>query len=83
MVDLDTPLIPILPDRITRPSPSGINIRGIASQRSSEQGFVIKGTAASARELFPDKLDNNPREELFSDKLEKRRPRQRAEDLFH
>ncbi len=52
-------------DRITRPSDSkqaaggssSFNIRGLASSGSgsSSQGFTIKG-AASARELFPNKL---------------------------
>ena len=68
-------------DRITRPSDSTFNIRGTAAKRHGEQGFSIKG-AASARELFPDKLNNNAGKELFADKLD-RRPRQRAEDLFY
>jgi len=75
-------LIPTLThtERITRPSEAGFNIRGIASQRSSDQGIAIKGSA-SAKELFPDKLSSNAGKELFANKLG--RPRQRAEDLFH
>jgi len=69
-------------DRVTRPSASTFSIRGAASRRSDDQGFLIKG-AASARELFPEKLSgSNAGKELFSDKLD-RRPRQRAEDLFY
>ncbi|TPX15131.1 uncharacterized protein E0L32_004689 [Thyridium curvatum] len=67
-------------DRITRPSSdSAFNIRGLAAKKGDEQGFAIKG---SAKELFPDKL-NNAGKELFADKLHGRgRPRQRAEDHF-
>ncbi len=74
-----------LTDQITRPSDVGINIRGIANQRGANQGIAIKGAATSARELFPNKLDSsNAGKELFSNKLDgARRPRQRAEDLFH
>jgi len=71
-------------DRITRPNDNGggISIKGTASQRTNEIGFAIKG-AASARELFPDKLNNNAGKELFGDKLRNRvQPRRRAED-FH
>ena len=71
-------------DRITKPSEhsGGLSIKGMASQRTNDQGFAIKG-GASARELFPDKLNNNAGKELFSEKLENRiRPRRRAED-FH
>ncbi|KAI1133887.1 hypothetical protein F5Y05DRAFT_253037 [Hypoxylon sp. FL0543] len=76
-----------LADRISSPGDgkgSGFNIRGTASQRSTDQGFAIKGTAGkSAKELFPDKLGINSGKELFADRLEGRsRRRQRAGDLF-
>ncbi|CAK7204711.1 hypothetical protein SEUCBS139899_007471 [Sporothrix eucalyptigena] len=82
-----------LSDRITRPSDS-FNIRGMASGKN-EQGLSIKG-AASARELFPDKLNSNGGSsnggrgrkggnEGSDNSLASRiqRPRQRAEDSFH
>ncbi|CAK7228701.1 hypothetical protein SCUCBS95973_006970 [Sporothrix curviconia] len=83
-----------LSDRITRPSDS-FNIRGSAGG-SNEQGITIKG-AASARELFPDKLNGNGgsssnggrgrkgAKDASDNSLASRiqRPRQRAEDLFH
>lgn len=74
-----------LADRITDPTArSGINIRGSANQRGSDQGFAIKGASKTAKELFPDKFGNsNTGKELFSDKLEGRtRRRQKAGDLF-
>ncbi|KAK8035069.1 hypothetical protein PG993_010064 [Apiospora rasikravindrae] len=73
-----------LADRITDPTArSGINIRGAANQRGSDQGFAIKGTSKTAKELFPDKFGSNAGKELFSDKLEGRtRRRQKAGDLF-
>ncbi|KAI1497145.1 hypothetical protein F5X99DRAFT_32059 [Biscogniauxia marginata] len=75
-----------LADRITGPSgtAAAFNIRGAASQRSSNQGFAIKGVAGkSAKELFPDKFGSNAGKELFADGLEGRsRRRQRAGDLF-
>ncbi|KAJ6444187.1 early growth response protein 1 (egr-1) [Purpureocillium lavendulum] len=58
------------------------SIRGLAGQRQdSGTGFAIKGAAASARELFPEKLGgSNAGKEL----LDTNRPRQRrkAQDLF-
>ncbi|KAK8113093.1 hypothetical protein PG984_013619 [Apiospora sp. TS-2023a] len=74
-----------LADRITDPTArSGINIRGSANQRGSDQGFAIKGASKTAKELFPDKFgSSNTGKELFSDKLEGRtRRRQKAGDLF-
>ncbi|KAI1462503.1 hypothetical protein F4805DRAFT_137081 [Annulohypoxylon moriforme] len=74
-----------LEDRITFPEKgSGFSIRGTASQRSTEQGFAIKGNAGkSAKELFPEKLGINSGKELFADRLDGRlRQRQRAGDLF-
>ncbi|KAK7967361.1 uncharacterized protein PG986_001638 [Apiospora aurea] len=73
-----------LADRITDPAArSGINIRGAANQRGSDQGFAIKGASKTAKELFPDKFGSNAGKELFSDKLEGRaRRRQKAGDLF-
>ncbi|KAH9999251.1 hypothetical protein F4779DRAFT_162440 [Xylariaceae sp. FL0662B] len=76
-----------LASRISSPSKSAgsvFNIRGSASQRSSDQGFAIKGVAGkSARELFPEKFGNNAGKELFGERLEGRsRRRQRAGDLF-
>ncbi|CAK7236492.1 hypothetical protein SBRCBS47491_009656 [Sporothrix bragantina] len=79
-------------NRITRPSDS-FNIRGSAGG-SNEQGISIKG-AASARELFPDKLTGNGSsngsrgrkggKDATDNSLASRiqRPRQRAEDSFH
>ncbi|KAI2602409.1 hypothetical protein GGR54DRAFT_503235 [Hypoxylon sp. NC1633] len=64
---------------------SGFNIRGTASQTSTDQGFAIKGSAGkSAKELFPEKLGINAGKELFADRLEGRskQRRQRAGDLF-
>ncbi|KAI1371482.1 hypothetical protein F4677DRAFT_307176 [Hypoxylon crocopeplum] len=64
---------------------SGFNIRGAASQMSTDQGFAIKGSAGkSAKELFPEKLGINAGKELFTDKFEGRskQRRQRAGDLF-
>lgn len=58
------------------------NIRGAAQQRGAGEGFSIKGTAASAKELFPSKLGgSNAGKELLTGKS-KRPSRQRAEDLF-
>lgn len=74
-----------LADRITHSTArSGINIRGAANQRGSDQGFAIKGASKTAKELFPDKFgSSNTGKELFSDKLEGRtRRRQKAGDLF-
>ncbi|KAI0881184.1 uncharacterized protein GGS22DRAFT_173560 [Annulohypoxylon maeteangense] len=83
----DTPTngTPKLEDRITFPGKGqGFSIRGTASQRSTDQGFAIKGNAGkSAKELFPEKLGINSGKELFADRLEGRlRQRQRAGDLF-
>lgn len=76
-----------LADRVTISDPTGnsaVNIRGAASQRSSNAGFAIKGTAGkSVKELFPDKFGSNTGKELFGDGSEGRsRHRQRAGDLF-
>ncbi|KAK4169175.1 hypothetical protein QBC43DRAFT_308856 [Cladorrhinum sp. PSN259] len=77
-----------LADRITtRPTakgPEGFSIRGIAAASlSSEQGIAIKGTSATAKELFPEKFGNAGKE-LFAEKLDGRgRRRQKAEDLFY
>ncbi|KAI1098545.1 hypothetical protein F4804DRAFT_121294 [Jackrogersella minutella] len=73
-----------LANRITGASGSGFNIRGTASQKSTDQGFAIKGSAGkSAKELFPEKLGINSGKELFADRLDGRsRQRQRAGDLF-
>lgn len=61
---------------------STFNIRGTANKRGADQGFAIKGTSASAKELFPEKFGNAGKE-LFADKVEGRgRRRQKAEDLF-
>ncbi|KEY64810.1 hypothetical protein S7711_09142 [Stachybotrys chartarum IBT 7711] len=61
----------------------GFSIKGLASQRvgdGDDPGFSIKG-AASAKELFPDKLGgSNTGKELFDGGRSRRR--QRAEDLF-
>ncbi|KAK0635514.1 hypothetical protein B0T17DRAFT_483649 [Bombardia bombarda] len=65
---------------------SGFNIRGIAKQRSTDQGIAIKGTGTTVKELFPDRFDKfgNSSKELFADKLGGRgRRRQKAEDLFY
>ncbi|KAI1345514.1 hypothetical protein F5Y01DRAFT_308995 [Xylaria sp. FL0043] len=76
-----------LADRITSPDSTGsaaFNIRGVASQRSSNTGFAIKGSAGkSAKELFPDKFGSNAGKELFGYASGGRpRQRQRAGDLF-
>ncbi len=76
-----------LADRITSPDSTGtpaFSIRGAASQRSSNTGFAIKGSAGkSVKELFPDKFGNNAGKELFGDTSGGRpRQRQRAGDLF-
>ncbi|KAI0425208.1 hypothetical protein F5Y09DRAFT_322310 [Xylaria sp. FL1042] len=76
-----------LADRVTSPDSTGspaFNIRGAASQRSSNTGFAIKGSAGkSVKELFPDKFGNNTGKELFGDTSGGRpRQRQRAGDLF-
>lgn len=59
-----------------------LNIRGLASQKGDEAaGFSIKGAAASARELFPNKLGpDNTGKELLDPGRTKRR--QKAQDLF-
>ncbi|KAK3359797.1 hypothetical protein B0T25DRAFT_472933 [Lasiosphaeria hispida] len=78
-----------LADRITPRSAavvsSGLNIRGLATKRANEQGLTIKGTGATAKELFPDKFGGgNSGKELFADRLEGRgRRRQKAEDSFY
>ena len=55
----------------------------MANKRGSDQGLAIKGTGASAKELFPDRFQNSGKE-LFGDKLEGRsRRRQKAEDSFY
>ncbi|KAI2619129.1 hypothetical protein GGS26DRAFT_573588 [Hypomontagnella submonticulosa] len=76
-----------LADRVSRADDmedSGFNIRGSASQRSTNQGFAIKGNAGkTAKELFPEKLGINSGKELFADRMDGRtRQRQRAGDLF-
>lgn len=65
------------------PAGGGFNIRGLASQRAAGGGvFAIKGAAASAEELFPDKLgsSSNAGKELLDTSRPKRR--QKAQDLF-
>ncbi|KAK3378317.1 hypothetical protein B0H63DRAFT_244382 [Podospora didyma] len=83
-----------LADRIT-PWPSAstagssaFNIRGLANKRGADQGFAIKGTGATVKELFPDRFlsgaTGNAGKELFAEKLEGRgRRRQKAEDSFY
>lgn len=80
-----------LADRITPRSsaaPSaGLNIRGLAAKRATDQGLSIKGIGGTtAKELFPDKFGTggNRGKELFEEKLEGRgKRRQKAEDLFY
>lgn len=64
-------------------SSSAFNIRGMASQQGSSEGFSIKGAAgANARELFPSKLGgSNAGKELFGGGGRSKQ-RQKAEDLF-
>ncbi|KAL7806101.1 hypothetical protein V8C44DRAFT_339606 [Trichoderma aethiopicum] len=75
-----------MPKVVARPdAPTGetLNIRGIASQRAQgkDGGFSIKGAAANARELFPDRFGSgNAGKELLDMNRSKRR--QKAEDLF-
>ncbi|KAI0450188.1 hypothetical protein F5B21DRAFT_444515 [Xylaria acuta] len=77
-----------LADRIITPDSTGnsaFSIRGAASQRSSNTGFAIKGSAGkSVKELFPDKFGGNAGKELFRDAPVGGRSRQRkkAGDLF-
>ncbi|GAW16775.1 hypothetical protein ANO14919_062130 [Xylariales sp. No.14919] len=76
-----------LADRITSPDSTGssaFSIRGAASQKASNTGFAIKGSAGkSVKELFPDKFGSNAGKELFGDGSGARpRHRQRAGDLF-
>lgn len=77
-----------LADRITAPDSVGnsaFSIRGAASQRSSNTGFAIKGSAGkSVKELFPDKFGGNAGKELFGDAPMggRSRQRKRAGDLF-
>ncbi|KAI1810171.1 hypothetical protein GGS20DRAFT_589821 [Poronia punctata] len=76
-----------LADRVTSPGSTGsstFNIRGSASQISSNAGFAIKGSASkTVRELFPDKFGSNTGKELFEDGAGGRpRQRQKAGDLF-
>ncbi|KAI0436585.1 hypothetical protein F4803DRAFT_216396 [Xylaria telfairii] len=77
-----------LADRITAPDSVGnsaFSIRGAASQRSSNTGFAIKGSAGkSVKELFPDKFGGNAGKELFGDAPTggRSRQRKRAGDLF-
>ncbi|KAI8654994.1 hypothetical protein NCS57_01246900 [Fusarium keratoplasticum] len=77
----DRPKIVSVPT--TKPSgSSAFNIRGMANQQGSGEGFSIKGAAgANARELFPSKLGgSNAGKELFGGGRSKQR--QKAEDLF-
>ncbi|TFB00138.1 hypothetical protein CCMA1212_008017 [Trichoderma ghanense] len=75
-----------MPKIVARPdAPNGetLNIRGVANQRAQgkDSGFSIKGAAANARELFPDRFGSgNAGKELLDVNRTKRR--QRAEDLF-
>ncbi|KAK1240641.1 hypothetical protein MKX07_004669 [Trichoderma sp. CBMAI-0711] len=75
-----------MPKIVARPdAPTGetLNIRGVANQRAQgkDGGFSIKGAAANARELFPDRFGSgNAGKELLDMNRTKRR--QRAEDLF-
>ncbi|PTB63560.1 hypothetical protein BBK36DRAFT_1126951 [Trichoderma citrinoviride] len=75
-----------MPKIVARPdAPTGetLNIRGVANQRAQgkDGGFSIKGAAANARELFPDRFGSgNAGKELLDMNRTKRR--QKAEDLF-
>ncbi|KAM7223447.1 Protein of unknown function (DUF2414) domain containing protein [Rhypophila decipiens] len=78
-----------LADRVTQrgstpaTGSSSFSIRGTANKRSADQGFTIKGTGTTVKELFPEKFGNAGKE-LFAEKLEGRgRRRQKAEDLFY
>ena len=64
------------------PRDSAFNIRGLATQRSDAGSeFSIKGAAANARELFPQKLGgSNAGKELLD--MSRPRRRQKAQDLF-
>lgn len=60
----------------------GFSIRGAAAGgRNGGAGFSIKG-AANARELFPGRLDDGAAGNTGKELLDKRRNRQKAEDLF-
>ncbi|KAI0407536.1 hypothetical protein F4802DRAFT_554245 [Xylaria palmicola] len=76
-----------LTNRVTAPESTGtsaFSIRGVASQKSSNTGFAIKGSAGkSVKELFPDKFGSNAGKELFGHGTgERPRQRKRAGDLF-
>lgn len=75
----DMPKIVATPDA---PAGGAFNIRGLASQRhDGDGGFSIKGAAANARELFPEKLGgSNAGKELLDTNRPRRR--QKAHDLF-
>ncbi|PFH60852.1 hypothetical protein XA68_10209 [Ophiocordyceps unilateralis] len=65
------------------PSAGVFSIRGLASRRrDGTDGFSIKGAAASAKELFPEKLggSSNAGKELLD--MDRRRQRRKAQDLF-
>ncbi|KAI8713278.1 hypothetical protein NCS52_01271600 [Fusarium sp. LHS14.1] len=78
----DRPKIVSVPNTKTSGS-SAFNIRGMANQQGSGEGFSIKGAAgANARELFPSKLGgSNAGKELFGGGGRSKQ-RQKAEDLF-
>ncbi|KAJ4263182.1 hypothetical protein NW762_006804 [Fusarium torreyae] len=80
--DEDRPKIVSVPD--ARGDGGSFNIRGMANQQGSGEGFAIKGAAgANARELFPTKLGgNNAGKELFGGGGGRSKQRQKAEDLF-
>lgn len=75
-----------IPKVVSTPAASAtgtFSIRGLASQRraSDSGGFSIKGAAASAKELFPNRLGgSNAGKELLETKRSK--SRQKAQDLF-
>ncbi|KYK59677.1 hypothetical protein DCS_00811 [Drechmeria coniospora] len=65
-------------------SKDAFSIRGLASQRTdkNQKGMTIKGAAASAKELFPERLgSNNSSKELIDPSRVRRR--QKAHDVFN
>ncbi|RDA89923.1 hypothetical protein CP533_6214 [Ophiocordyceps camponoti-saundersi (nom. inval.)] len=67
----------------TTTTDSAFSIRGQATRRRDEhEGFSIKGRATSAKELFPGKLggSSNAGKELLD--MNRRKQRQKAQDLF-
>lgn len=79
LTEADIPKVVAVPDA---PGGGAFSIRGLATQRrDADSDFVIRGAAASARELFPEKLGGgNSGKELLD--MGRSGRRQKAQDLF-